>query len=479
MIPRRVAVLGAGTSGQAAAVAAARAGAKVRVFDQAADSNLQVPPEITIPLTSDPDAADLAAAVLAWDPHVVVASPGIPPHSPLIADLGSKPLWSEVELAWVLQEESSLAGRPWLLVTGTNGKTTTVGLLTSILGAAGENVAEVGNVGLPITSQVYGPASVFAVEISSFQLEHSAGLAPEASVCLNVEEDHLDWHGSAAKYRLAKGKVYDGTTGARFYFEEYPGVRQLAARAQRSGSSKLVPLDIRSVPHAGIGVSGDDLVDHRFLDAVLLADLGRVPFYVSQGRPASLRQDIVAAAALARAHGVAAEAVQLGLESYQPDAHRGALIADSSSVRWVNNSKATNAHAALAALRDISPGTAIWIVGGDPKGQDFEQLVAGARQSLRAAVLIGADQEPVRRALCHQAPETPIVEIAGVGSPSEWMGDVVKAAAGYARPGDTVLLAPACASWDQFQSYAERGDVFAAAVRDFLAAEKPGPRPGE
>ena len=459
-------MLGSGVSGRAAAVAASEAGIQVRVFDQQTSPPLLLPGAEEVPVTSDPDGAALASLVLDWDPQVVVASPGIPPHSSLLLALKDRQIWSEVQLAWALQQTSPSAGRPWLMVTGTNGKTTTVGILTSILRASGEDVAEVGNVGLPITSRARGPATVFAVEVSSFQLEYSDALMPQASVCLNVEEDHLDWHGTGAAYRAAKGKVYDGTRRARFYFDGDVGVASLAESAKRARESELVALGVEHVPHGGIGVDGDALIDATSGSPVRVANLRLVPFYVSQGAPAGLRQDIVAAAALSLAHGVGAQAIQRGLETYQPEAHRGAVVATVDSVRWVNNSKATNAHAALAALRGVPRGTAVWIAGGDGKGQDFKHLVSQAKESLRAVVVIGADREPLRRALYQHAPQTPIVEVAGDGPPSGWMEDVVRAASEHAQAGDTVLLAPACASWDQFRDYAERGDIFAAAVRD-------------
>lgn len=456
----RFAILGAGVSGMSAAAALTARGAQVLLFDQSPASSNKGEYE----MVGDTDPDSLASKLVDWKPEIVVASPGIPPHSPLIARVKSAgiPLWSEVELAWNLQEESPREGRPWLLVTGTNGKTTTVGILTAILKAAGERVAEVGNVGLPITSQVDGNATVFAVEISSFQLENTSGIQPEASICLNVETDHLDWHGTEAAYAEAKARVYEGVRDCAFYFQADSAVQHMVLTSRLK--ARTVALST-TTPSAGeIGVTGRLLVDATGEKERVVANLEKVSFLKARNFPHALLEDSVAAAALALCHGVPPAAVEAGLQAFEPDAHRGTTILELGSVRWVDDSKATNAHAAQAALETVPNGSAVWVAGGDAKGQDFSELVRDVAPKLKAAILIGKNRDELRRALYQHAPQTPIVEVMGAGNVDEWMGSVVRKAAEIAGPGDTVMLAPACASWDQFSNYSHRGDVFAAAV---------------
>ncbi len=448
MLPGKIAVLGAGVSGLAAAAALRARGIQTAVFDQQS-------PEADVVVA---DGHLLGRAVVEWAPEAVVTSPGIAPHTPLLRTVRAAglPVWSEVELAWRLQEDSPRAGRPWLAITGTNGKTTTVGLLTAMLAANGEAVAEVGNVGLPITSQVDTEATVFALEISSFQLETTESMAPEAAICLNVESDHLDWHGSEQAYREAKARVYH-RAGVSCYFADDPVVAELVpagALALRCGE-----------PGPGeIGVSEGWVVDRRS-DPVRLVELRLIPFYQDRRCPPALLQDIVAAVALARVHGVEPEAIAAGLAAFEPAAHRGAVVAVQDGVTYIDDSKATNAHAAAAALAGLAPLSAVWIAGGDAKGQDFTHLVRQVADRVRVAILIGVDREPFRRAFAQVSPKTPIVEVMGEGTPAQWMAQVVDHARQWAEPGDTVVLAPGCASWDQFNSYGERGDCFAAAVR--------------
>lgn len=433
----KVAVVGLGASGSSAGAALVAAGAEVHGF---ANEEANVP----FPATVQSDPALLAAAIEQWNPDWAVVSPGIPATSELLTRLEGSGvrLVSEVELAWQLQESGPHAGRPWLCVTGTNGKTTTVGLVASMLEAAGRRAAQVGNVGLPITSQVDSDAEIFVVELSSFQLQYADKMTPAAAICLNIDEDHIDWHGSATAYRDAKMRIYDNVAGPRLYIESRKEVEKLLSEA---------------VPRTALSVETEDW--------------SWVPFYSERGRPLPLLEDIVAAVALARSVGVSEEAITAGLERFEPSAHRLALVGERDGVRYVDDSKATNAHAAAAALDGLAPGTAVWIAGGDPKGQSFAPLIAQVKDKLRAVVLIGVDKAPLRRAIEENAPETPIVEVMGDSSVEQWMGTAVSSAASFARPGDTVILSPACASWDQFASYSERGKVFSAAVSKLLEAK--------
>ena len=471
-IPARVAVVGVGVSGRSAIDALLEHGCEVAVFDEHFDGTVRTDAGAEVPVGKAPTGAALAEEIAAYGPGVVVASPGVSINSELLLAVADKgfAIWSEVELAWRLQQAGPAAGRPWICVTGTNGKTTTVGLVTAILSQTGARVAEVGNVGLPITSRVSGPAEVFIVEVSSFQLETSHTLQPVAAICLNVADDHLDWHGSAAGYQRAKGKVYDGVQRARVYFADDPLVAELAANATRAGDSALLPLSMNEPAPGQIGVADGWVVDNRTGDPTRLVRLSDAPFYVERGEPVALAQDIVAAVALSLVSGAAAPQIRAGLAAFRPAAHRYELVAAADDVRWVDDSKATNASAAAAALRTLPSGTGVWIVGGDAKGQDLSDLVAAVGPKLRAAIVIGCDQSLLLDALADQLPPERIHAVPGQGTPEDWMPRVVAEAAREARPGDTVLLSPACASWDQFDSYSQRGQIFAAAVTDSLTA---------
>lgn len=468
VIPTRAAVVGLGASGRSAAAALLDRGCEVRIFDQASTTGAVNIGGSSVEVRCDPDGKQLARQILQWSPQVAVVSPGIPITSAALTELINQdlPLWSEVELAWRLQESSDRRGRPWLCVTGTNGKTTTVGLISAILRAAGDKVAEVGNVGLPISSQVAGDTTVFVVELSSFQLETSCSLEPEAAVCLNVETDHLDWHGNAQAYRKAKSRVYNAVRRARIYFVDDPVVSKMAFDARDAEKSALLPLVTGKPTQGQIGVEDGWIVDRREgTVGERVANLSEIPFFVERARSSALLQDILAAVAIAAVHGASPAAIRKGLADYRPDAHRQELVAETGGIRWVDDSKATNAAAALASLQDLPAKSVVWIAGGETKGQEFGALVSAISDKLRAVILIGADQRPLRRALMNISPSMQIIAVVGEGEPRMWMDHVVESAKAIAHAGDSVILAPACASWDQFKSYVERGEIFAESVR--------------
>ena len=419
-----VCVAGVGVSGAAAVRELAARGARVATVDARLGDD-----------TSLPAGVDL-----------VVTSPGWRPDHPLFAQAAeqSVPVWGEVELAWRLRDPAV----PWLAVTGTNGKTTTVQMLASMLRAAGRRCVAAGNVGLPLLDAVLAdpPYDVVAVELSSYQLHWSRTVACHAAAVLNVAPDHLDWHGSMAAYTAAKASIWAAGT-AVVYNADDDATRRLAA-----GRADAVSFSLGEPAPGQLGLRDGWLV----ADQVRLAPVGSVqppaPHNVANA---------LAAAALARTVGVAPHEVDAGLRAFTPDAHRIARVGVVDGVEFVDDSKATNAHAAAASLAAFDP--VVWIAGGLAKGAEFDDLVKGAAGRLRAAVLLGADRALIGAALARHAPDVPVVEVSGTDTGA--MDDVVRAALGLARPGDTVLLAPACASMDMFTNYAERGDAFAAAVR--------------
>jgi len=441
---RPVAVTGAGISGAAAARVLRDLGAQVTVVDADEGAREALAAEGFVVSAQLPDALDQ-----------VVTSPGWRPSSPLLVEAAGRgvEVIGEVELAWRLRPEGAA---PWLALTGTNGKTTTVKMLESVLRAAGLRAVAAGNIGLPLLDAVLAPEpyDVLAVELSSFQLHWSSTVRPRAGAILNLADDHTDWHGSFQAYAEDKARVFAADTAIGNADDEV--VRTLLRRA--TGQRVTFTLN---VPRPGeVGVVEHLLVDRAFADvpgeATELADVSDVPVPGLHNVANAL-----AAATLARAHGVPAEAVREGLRSFAPEPHRNALVRVLDEVAWVDDSKATNPHAAAASLAAYQP--VVWVAGGLLKGADVDDLVRRAAPRLRAAVLLGTDRAALREALARHAPDLPVVEVARLDTGA--MHEVVAAARDLARPGDTVLLAPAAASMDCFRDYKQRGDLFAEAVQ--------------
>ena len=471
----RFVVVGLGTSGRAAAEVLATLGARVTGFDRSLAAVDAAREELgsRVELTAVPDDAALADAVLSCDARVAVVSPGVPATSALLtrADASGLACWSEVELAWQVQRTATTSTAPWLTITGTNGKTTTVGMLSAMLTAAGLRAPQVGNVGTPIVRVVAdGGVDALAVELSSFQLHLTHSVAPLASVCLNLADDHLDWHGSFAAYRADKARVYERTRRACVFTDAT--TRAMVEQADVAEGARAVGTTLGTPAVGELGIVEDVLCDRAFeprrqttaIPLATLADLAHLVPAPGGEVPRHLRADALAAAALARAHDVAPEAVAAGLRAYSGGPHRIQTVASADGVTWVDDSKATNAHAAAASLRALPGGRAVWIAGGLAKGARFEDLVHQVADRVRGVVLIGVDRTPLREALARHAPELPVTEVVA-GDTGDVMTAAVDAAARYAQPGDTVLLAPASASMDQFADYGARGDAFAAAVR--------------
>lgn len=347
-------------------------------------------------------------------------------------------------------------------------------MLASILTAAGKHTAAVGNVGVSVLDAVLAgfddaagtgerPYDVLAVELSSYQLHWAPSLRPHSAAVLNLAPDHLDWHGSMAAYAADKGRIFQGNQVACVYNLADPATEELVREADVEEGCRAIGFGLGTPGLSQLGVVEGLLVDRAFVPdrAKNAAELGAVSD-VNPPAPHNIA-NALAAAALARAYGVDAKAVRDGLRAFRPDAHRIALVAEVDSVSYVDDSKATNTHAAAASLAAYQP--IVWIAGGLAKGATFDELVKGAASRLRAAVLIGEDRGLIREALARHAPDVQVIEPAEGQTGATAMAEVVRVAAQVARAGDTVLLAPACASMDMFTSYGERGDLFAEAVR--------------
>ncbi|CBG73796.1 UDP-N-acetylmuramoyl-L-alanine--D-glutamate ligase [Streptomyces sp. LBUM 1478] len=466
---KRVTVAGLGVSGIPAAKVLHGLGAAVTVVNDGDDERARA------------QAADLEAlgitvrlgdgATLPEGTELVVTAPGWKPDKPLFdaARAAGLEIWGDIELAWRLRGPDAA---PWLAVTGTNGKTTTVQMLASILTAAGLRTAAVGNIGVSLLDVVLGdePYDVLAVELSSYQLHWAPSLRAHSAAVLNLAPDHLDWHGSMEAYAADKGRVYEGNRVACVYnvdATDKPSTEDLVREADVEEGCRAVGFTLGTPGPSQLGVVDGILVDRAFVEnrqknAQELAEVADV----NPPAPHNIA-NALAAAALARAYGVPAAAVRDGLRAFTPDAHRIAHVADVDGVAYIDDSKATNTHAAQASLAAYE--SIVWIAGGLAKGATFDELVAGAAGRLRGAVLIGADRALIREALARHAPEVPVVDLDRTDTGA--MPAAVREARTLARAGDTVLLAPACASMDMFVNYNKRGDAFAEAVRELSSAD--------
>ena len=455
-------VAGLGVSGFAAADALQHLGAAVTVVADSDDDASRERATLLEILGVTVRLGDGATGRLPARADLVVTSPGLPPSVPLFAEAGGRgvPVWGDVELAWRLRDPEH--DTPWLCLTGTNGKTTTVQMLDGMLRADGLRSAAAGNVGLPLCEVVMDPEpyDVVAVELSSFQLHWTQSLSPYASAVLNLAPDHATWHGDFARYAAAKAKIYQRTRVACVYNVEDPATRRMVEEAEVVEGCRAIGFT-RGIPSIGmVGVVDDVIADRAFIEgrernAAEIARVSDVP----TGAPHNVA-NALAAATLARSLGVSGTAVRQGLQGFRPDRHRIAEVAVVNGVRYVDDSKATNPHAATASLAAFD--SVVWVAGGLAKGAAFDDLVAAAAARLRAVVLLGTDRAVLAEALRRHAPDVPVIDVPGTDTGV--MDRVVDAAAGLARAGDTVLLAPACASQDIFASYAERGDAFAEAV---------------
>lgn len=412
--------------------------------------------------------------------ELVVTSQGWRPDQPLLVAAGDAgiPIWGEVELAWRVRERSGRKTADWLCITGTNGKTTTVGMVESMLLAAGQRAIACGNVGMPLLDAIRDPEGfdTLAIELASFQLHWTHHMEPAASVVLNVAEDHVDWHGSFEAYSADKAKIYENTRLACVFNEQQELTMRMVEQADVQDGCRAVSFSTQTPGLSSLGVVEDLLVDRAFLDERRhqalelgsLQDLGPIA-------PQHLVANALAAAALVRAVGVAPEAVRDGLRAYRSGDHRIQLVARAEDVMWINDSKATNPHAAdasLSAFQDV-----VWIAGGLPKGVTYDDLVQAHVSRLRAVVLIGADSRELEGALRRHAPDLPVLG-PGVGDTGSGLTDgqqamelAVRVAESVARPGDVVLMAPAAASMDQFTSYADRGNAFIHAVARLMESK--------
>jgi len=440
---KRVLVVGLARTGIASALFCAARGARVTATEDQPEAKVA---EAAAKLRAAGVTLELGGHKMETIPaqDLIVPSPGVSYDSPLLTAARAKgiPVWSEIELAWRF-----LRGR-LVAITGSNGKTTTTALTGHLLETAGIPTLVGGNIGTPLISRVdaSSEASVTVAEVSSFQLENIAGFRPDVAVLLNLTPDHLDRHASMEEYARAKARIFENQTEADAAVVNADDA-QLAglvpARPRRIGFSRSAPVA------AGAYLRGDEIVfRHGSTEAVLLrrSDIGL--------RGEHNVENVLAAAAAAYLAGAQPAAIAEGVRTFAGVEHRLEFVGEIGGVGFYNDSKATNVDATLKAL-DAFPGGLLVILGGKDKGSDYTLLREPLAARARKALLIGAAAEKIAA----QISGAVATESAGT------LERAVASAFAQARAGDTVLLAPACASFDQFDNYEHRGRVFKQLVR--------------
>jgi len=436
-------VIGAGVTGQAVDKALKKFGAISYLFDEKTNSKLNVVDQI-------PQEIDFA-----------VVSPGWRANHPVILNLKSLgiEIIGEVDFAWKIKEVIA-PNQKWVALTGTNGKTTTIKMVESIFKSAKINGAACGNVGQTVIESVMQEPALdyLALELSSFQIHWSELPKYESVALLNIAEDHIDWHGNFDNYAQAKLKLLK--QAKKSFVNKSDKV--LSTKVQ-GGSVIWFSLD---TPQPGeLGVVENLLIDRAFSPSPSEANEISELVDITPTVPHNI-MNALAASALALSLGVKYQAIKDGLKNFSTDHHRMELVLNKDEINWVDDSKATNPHAAIASL--LSYFNVIWIAGGLAKGASMDELAKRAGSRIKSIILIGQDREIIAQAFAHHSPTTELVRVDQSGDAKQLMKDVVAQAKKNAKSGDTVLLAPACASMDQFDSYVERGQLFAQAIKELV-----------
>ena len=451
---RNILVAGAGVTGIAVAKVLATKGAHIDFVDEKQQ-------EVRDFKILSPDSIDVNAY------SAIVVSPGWKPNHPIIVNAvkADIPIWNEIDLAWLISREIT-PQQKWLALTGTNGKTTTVEMTTAMLQSAGLKAIACGNVGETVIDAVVNaePYDYLVLELSSFQLHWMQEAKFTSVAILNLADDHLDWHGSFENYCSAKFSLLEHTDIAILN----AGDNEVARRAQIWQGRKI--FYSLETPAAGeLGIVEDLLIDRAFVHNPQEASMNAQISDIQPTLPHSV-SNALAAAGLALSVGVSYEDIQKALIGFHPGRHRIEVVLNEDEISWIDDSKATNPHAAAASI--MSHLSVIWVAGGLAKGADMNSFIDRVKTRLKAAILIGEDRGIIEAALHKFAPEIPIVKVDSDSikgsSSNELMEKVVEVAKEFAKPGDTVLMAPACASMDQFISYADRGDRFALAVKKLV-----------
>jgi UDP-N-acetylmuramoylalanine--D-glutamate ligase len=467
-----VVVVGLAKTGFSVADTLHELGAKVLVVaDSASTEIIDIVEVLGIPSVIG-KLADQQIAVKDFDPDLVVVSPGVPPTNALVqgAVENDIPVWGDLDLAWRLRDRFD-NDQEWICVTGTNGKTTVVELTEAMLVSSGVRAVACGNIGKPILDCIRDPAEfeVLVVEMSSFQLHYMNSIEPFSAACLNIAEDHLDWHGSYEAYRQSKERIYQGTKVACVYNLEDSATEVMVQAATVNEGARAIGFGLGTPKPSNVGYVDEYLVDRAFLDqradsALEIASLE--DFYGLGVLTPHLLSNIAAATALARSFGAPPAACREALRNFRISSHRIELVLEHAGVRYINDSKATNAHAASASLSSFE--SVVWILGGQLKGVDISNLIEKFSKRLRSAVVIGTKRKEILESFASLAPEVSVFEVL---EDQNVMERAVEFASKSAVAGDVVLLAPAAASMDQFESYQDRGTKFAEAVSKIVGGQ--------
>ena len=433
-------VIGAGVTGRAVHEALLKFGALSKIFDEKVSGKNDVINEL-------PTGIELA-----------IVSPGWKMDHPAILNLksaGTKVI-GEIDFAWQVKQVLA-PNQKWIALTGTNGKTTTIKMIESIFQAAKVNGVACGNVGQTVIASVCAekPFEYLAIELSSFQIQWSELPRYQSVAVLNIAEDHIDWHGSFEEYAAAKLKLLKQADKS-FINKSDPEL------VKRVGKETVIWFSLETPNPNELGLVENLLIDRTFSPTPSQANEIAELVDITPTAPHNVL-NALAASALVLSIGINYEAIKLGLRNFSPDHHRMELVLSKNEISWIDDSKATNPHAAAASL--LSYFQIIWIAGGLAKGASMDELVSRCAKRIKSVILIGQDRELISDAFAKFSPTTEIVRVDQMTDSKQLMNDVVMQAIKLAKPGDTVLLAPACASMDQFDSYVERGQLFAQAVK--------------
>lgn len=436
-------VIGAGVTGRSVHKALLKYGAASILFDENKSNHQDVVNKIPI------------------DIELAIVSPGWRQDHKVFNELRERgaEIMSEIDFAWKVKQEIA-PNQKWIALSGTNGKTTTIKMVESIFESANINGRACGNVGQTVIDSVCQekPLDYLALELSSFQIQWSNFAKYEAVALLNISEDHIDWHGSFENYVSAKLKLSD-------HSKLVIANKNDPELSIRLTNSAIIWYSLGTPAPGELGMVENLLIDRAFSQSASSAHEIAELSDVSPSVPHNI-SNALAASALALSIGISYENIREGLKKFKPDHHRMELILEKDQVRWIDDSKATNPHAAIASI--LSNFNVIWIAGGLAKGASMEALAKRCIDRIKAVILIGEDRELIAQSLQHVSENILLKRIDKLGSAKQLMFDVVRQAQELAQPGDTVLLAPACASMDQFTSYTERGELFQLAVKELV-----------
>lgn len=420
------------------------------------------------------------------DYDLILTSPGALPSTKIFHT--AVPVWGDWELAWRLNAVDFFGPRKKILaITGTNGKTTTTMMTHAILSAANIPVVMCGNVGIPVLDGLldYPDAQIIVGELSSFQLHYAPSFIPDAGVILNIDPDHLDWHGSLDAYIAAKQRVLNGEVA--IIGSDDPIASTL------KGTHRTIGITLGSPEVNQLGIDENAMIIDRAFSAPTMPEVLIARDKIHPATPAGWI-DALGAIALVRTLDIPTEPITQALSSFVTAAHRGQIVASRNGVDFVDNSKATNPHAAISAINDICAvypaSRIIWIAGGQLKGADISQLITFAASRISSVIIFGVDGRQIVEAFLQHASDIPVFwlvseddssdgldyysgrfgidhkqlhieRVSGIWQGAHVMEIAVHIARQIAQRGDVVLLAPAAASLDLFSGYGQRGDIFA------------------